>query len=122
MSAKIMIVDDSAVFRKQVDRMLSGAGFHVLHAANGVEGLDALSGEPGIGLVFCDMNMPLMGGIEFLRSLRNTAFSEVPVVILTTESQPDIVERAKLLGARAWLRKPCPVDVLLSLARTAIVR
>lgn len=122
MGSKIIIVDDSAVFRKQVDRALGGAGFHVLHAANGVEGLETLDREPDVGLVFCDMNMPLMGGIEFLRSLRNTASSDVPVVILTTESQPEIVERAKLLGARAWVRKPCAAEVLLNLANKALGR
>lgn len=116
MGSKIMIVDDSAVFRKQVDRTLVAAGFQVLHAANGQEGLDTLERDPSVALVLCDMNMPVMGGIEFLRGLRNTASSEVPVVILTTESQPEVVERAKLLGARAWLRKPCPAEVLLNLA------
>ena len=116
MSAIVMIVDDSQMVRKQVARTLVAAGFAVMEALDGVDALAQLATvKPGPALIVLDVNMPNMGGIEFLQSLRSReGFSSLPVVMLTTEGQPRLMQEAKALGAKGWIVKPFRPEMLVA--------
>ena len=105
----VLIVDDSSVMRKIVERALRQADLDldtVYEAGNGVEGLDLLSTKR-VHLVLSDINMPSMDGLEFLRQMRSRNLAEgVPVVMITTESSEEHVKQAIQAGAQGYLRKP----------------
>jgi two-component system chemotaxis response regulator CheY len=106
---KALIVDDSSVMRKIVERSLRQAGLDALvvhEAGSGVEGLEVLKTEQ-VDLILSDINMPSMNGLEFVRQIRaqNLAVG-VPVVMITTESSEEHVKEAILAGARGYIRKP----------------
>ena len=106
---RALIVDDSSVMRKIVERSLRQAGIdlaEVREAGNGAEGLGALS-ESGVDLILCDINMPVMDGLEFVRSLTTVENAKgVPVVMITTEGSESHVVQALSAGARGYIRKP----------------
>lgn len=104
-----LIVDDSSVMRKIVERALRQAGLDplVVHeAGNGAEGLDLLKAKQ-VDLILSDINMPSMDGLEFLRQLQAQKLAPgVPVVMITTESSEEHVKQAIQAGARGYIRKP----------------
>ena len=106
---RALIVDDSSVMRKIVERSLRQAGLDpmaVFEAGNGAEGLDQLKAQQ-VDLILSDINMPLMDGLEFLRQLRaQNLASGVPVVMITTESSEEHVKDAIQSGAQGYIRKP----------------
>jgi two-component system chemotaxis response regulator CheY len=108
-----LIVDDSSVMRKIVERALGQAGVplgKVLEASSGKEGLEML-GRERVQLILSDINMPEMDGLEFLRRLRAEKLAEgVPVVMITTESSEEHVRQAIAAGAQGYLRKPFTAD------------
>ena len=110
---RALIVDDSSVMRKIVERSLRQAGLEpltVVEAANGVEGLEILKGA-AVDLILSDINMPLMDGLEFVRQLRAQKLAAgVPVVMITTESSEEHVKQAIQAGARGYIRKPFTAD------------
>jgi two-component system, chemotaxis family, chemotaxis protein CheY len=115
MNAKIMVVDDSMMVRQQVGGTLKAAGFEVVEAHDGVDALKRLAGAPETALIVLDVNMPVMNGIEFLRCLRRDArVAGVPVVMLTTEGHPQLMQEAKALGAKGWIIKPFKADLLVA--------
>jgi two-component system, chemotaxis family, chemotaxis protein CheY len=105
----VLIVDDSSVMRKIVERALRQAGIDlvkVVEAANGNEGLTALTREQ-VDLIVSDVNMPNMDGLEFLRQIQRQSLAQgVPVVMITTESGEDHVREALTAGAQGYIRKP----------------
>jgi two-component system, chemotaxis family, chemotaxis protein CheY len=106
---RTLIVDDSSVMRKIVERALRQAGLDplVVHeAASGTEGLDMLrTGQ--VDLILSDINMPSMDGLEFLRQIRAQNLAPgVPVVMITTESSEEHVRQAIQAGAQGYIRKP----------------
>jgi two-component system chemotaxis response regulator CheY len=113
---KIMIIDDSLMVRQQVSRALIAAGLAVVDATDGADGLQKLAVNPDVALVVCDVNMPRMSGIEFLERVQKG----LPVVMLTTEGQPALIERAKSLGAKGWILKPFKPDLLVAAVRKLI--
>lgn len=106
---RTLIVDDSSVMRKIVERALRQAGLEltVVHeAGTGLEGLDVLKSKP-VDLILSDINMPAMDGLEFLRQIRSQNLAPgVPVVMITTESSEEHVKQAILAGAKGYIRKP----------------
>jgi two-component system chemotaxis response regulator CheY len=119
MSATVMIVDDSQMVRKKVAQTLIAAGFAVIEAQDGADALAQLSnGSPGPALIVLDVNMPNMGGIEFLQSLRGRGQLAIPpVVMLTTEGEPRLMQEAKALGAKGWIVKPFRPEMLVAAVR-----
>lgn len=111
---KVLIVDDSETIRQQVASALEGAGFRVLEAADGVEGLEC-AGVNDLCMVILDVNMPRLNGLEMLERLKtDPRHAKVPVLMLTTEVQQSMIERAKKAGARGWMIKPVKMDQLVS--------
>jgi two-component system chemotaxis response regulator CheY len=111
---KVLVVDDSESARQQVGLVLTRAGYSVVEAVDGMEGLAALQ-EGGITIVLTDVNMPRMNGLEMLESLRrDPAHATTPVVMLTLERHPALIDRAKQAGAQGWIVKPFNAENLLS--------
>ena len=106
---RALIVDDSSVMRKIVERALRQAGLDALvvhEAGTGAEGLEVLKTKP-VDLILSDINMPTMDGLEFLRQIRAQNLAEgVPVVMITTESSEEHVKQAIQAGAQGYIRKP----------------
>jgi two-component system chemotaxis response regulator CheY len=112
---KILVVDDSALVRRQVASALADAGFAVVEAIDGEDARCKLHEAPDTRLVVCDVTMPRMNGIELLERIRaEPRFAKLPVIMLTTEGRPELIHRAKALGAKGWLVKPFKSDILIS--------
>lgn len=110
---RALIVDDSSVMRKIVERALRQAGLElelVLEASTGNEGLDLLQKQK-VELILSDINMPSMDGLEFLRQLRSRKLApKTPVVMITTEGSEEQVKQAIQAGAQGYIRKPFTVE------------
>lgn len=107
MGKKILIVDDSRTIRQQVGFTLTKEGFEVVEAEDGQDGLNKLQANADISMIVSDVNMPNMGGLEMVEAIRQIEqFKFLPIIMLTTESSGDKVERAKKAGASGWLVKP----------------
>src|SRR5271154_5171004 len=106
---QVLIVDDSSVMRKIVERSLRQAGIEiakVFEAGNGAEALAVLS-ETKVDIILCDINMPVMDGLEFVKQLAGVENAKgVPVVMITTEGSEGHVVKALSAGARGYIRKP----------------
>jgi two-component system chemotaxis response regulator CheY len=112
--AKILAVDDSASMRSMVAFTLRGAGHDVEEADNGQAAVDVARGQR-FDLVLADVNMPVMDGIAMVRELRAMdAYRGVPILMLTTESNPEKKMEGKAAGATGWLVKPFDPEQLLA--------
>jgi two-component system chemotaxis response regulator CheY len=104
-----LIVDDSSVMRKIVERSLRQAGLDlskVFEAGNGAEALTVLQGDK-VDIILCDINMPVMDGLEFVKQLSGVENAKgTPVVMITTEGSEAHVVQALSAGARGYIRKP----------------
>lgn len=121
----VLIVDDSSVMRKIVERALRQAGLNltqVVEAGTGREGLAALSRDR-VDLIVSDINMPAMDGLEFLRQIQAQRLAPgVPVVMITTESGEQHVHEALLAGAQGYIRKPFTPDQVRDRVLPLLVR
>jgi len=106
---RTLIVDDSSVMRKIVERALRQAGLDamvVFEAGSGTDGLEVLRSKQ-VDLILSDINMPSMDGLEFVRQIKAQNLAPgVPVVMITTESSEEHVKQAIEAGARGYIRKP----------------
>jgi two-component system chemotaxis response regulator CheY len=111
-----MIIDDSQAIRQSLGYVLKAGGYTVAEAPDGVEGLKKVE-EGGIDLIICDVNMPNMDGITFVKTLKFDTkydkFKFIPVIMLTTESGEDKKQQGKEAGVRAWMTKPFPPESIL---------
>lgn len=113
MGRTIMIVDDSPSIRQVVNIALTKAGYEVIEAEDGQDALNKLENTK-VNLIICDVNMPNMDGLTFLKSLKqlqNHKFT--PVIMLTTESQQSLKMEGKMAGAKAWMVKPFKPEQML---------
>jgi two-component system chemotaxis response regulator CheY len=102
----VLVVDDSVTMRQMVAFTLGKAGFSVVEAGNGEEGLRRLENKE-VDLIITDLNMPVMDGIEFIRRVRGRGGSRyTPVLMLTTESHESKKMQGKAAGATGWIVKP----------------
>ena len=102
----ILTVDDSATIRDLLLSELSGLGYRVTQAEDGINGLEMLALETP-DVIITDITMPRMDGIGFIQNVRSDErYKATPILVLTTESDPDIKDRAKRAGATGWIVKP----------------
>jgi two-component system chemotaxis response regulator CheY len=115
---RALIIDDSAVMRKVIERALRQSGLEiseVVQASNGEEALEVLRADAlnsaKMGLIISDINMPVMDGLQFLEARRDQKLAEgVPVVMITTEGSEPFVLRAIAAGAQGYICKPFTAD------------
>ncbi len=120
MTKVILCVDDSASIRQMVKLTLSGAGYQVVQAGDGAEGL-AKARETTVNLVVTDLNMPVMNGLGLIRELRKlAAYRGVPIIFLTTESDASLKQEAKAAGATGWITKPFQQEQLVGVVRKVL--
>lgn len=121
MAKTIMVVDDSASLRQVVNIALKGAGYDVVEAADGQIALNKLESQR-VNLIVCDVNMPNMDGITFVRELKQKASHKfTPVIMLTTESQEEKKREGQAAGAKAWVVKPFKPEVLLGAVQKLVL-
>jgi two-component system chemotaxis response regulator CheY len=114
MSKRILTIDDSKTIRDMLMLTLADAGFDVLQAVDGQDGLDVLDREQ-VDVVITDINMPKMDGYEVIRHMRsNSAHKSTPILVLTTESETDKKNLARAAGATGWMVKPFDPDRLIA--------
>lgn len=114
MARKIMIVDDSTMVRQMVSFTIQEAGFEVVEAEHGQDALKKL-GSHTVNLIVTDLNMPVMDGITFIGHARALAATRyVPILMLTTESQPEMKQKGREAGATGWIVKPFDPPKLLA--------
>jgi two-component system, chemotaxis family, chemotaxis protein CheY len=120
---KIIVIDDSETVREQVSIVLTEAGYEIIEAEDGLQGANVIRENPGAALAICDVNMPKLGGLDMLQLLGKGdaggvsgggAAANVPVLMLTTEGRPDLIERARSFGAKGWMVKPFKPTMLLA--------
>jgi two-component system, chemotaxis family, chemotaxis protein CheY len=113
MPKMILTVDDSISMRQAVSFALRAAGYDVMEAEDGTEAVAKLS--TSIHMVITDLNMPKMDGIELIKHIRTRSLHKhIPILMLTTESQPAKKEAAKAAGATCWMVKPFRPEQLLA--------
>ncbi|ALT78256.1 MULTISPECIES: response regulator [unclassified Roseateles] len=106
MSKTILVIDDSGSFRTVVKLALQKAGYTVIEAVDGQDAVGKLTGAK-INLIVCDVNMPNMDGLTFLRHVKTLpTYKFTPVIMLTTESQESKKAEGREAGAKAWITKP----------------
>lgn len=118
--SNILIVDDSLTMRQMVNFTLSSAGHAVTEAGDTEEAIAAARGKR-FDLVISDVNMPGRSGIELVAELRTLAeYKFVPIILLTTESQPEMKSKGRAAGATGWIVKPFDPEALLGVLRKVL--
>jgi two-component system chemotaxis response regulator CheY len=110
-----LVIDDSRAVRMIVGNILREQGYEVHEAAHGEDGLQRLEENPEITLVLVDWNMPVMDGLEFIERVRSVpAWNPVRLVMVTTETESEQVQRAMNAGANEYVMKPFTAEVLIA--------
>ena len=106
MSKAVLTVDDSRTMRNMLMMALADAGFRVVQAEDGIHGLEVLQHElPDV--IITDINMPRLDGFGFIEAVRRIdRFRATPILVLTTESAPELKAKARKAGATGWIVKP----------------
>lgn len=116
MASKVMVVDDSKTARREVSRTIHNHGIITVEAENGKHALEVLQKKKDIKLIFCDVNMPEMNGLEFVEAMKALPeYKDIPVVMLTSEATRDVMDKAAELGVAGWIIKPAERDTVKSL-------
>lgn len=120
MTKTILTVDDSRTMRDMLQLALADAGYRVIQAVDGIDGLETLSAE-GADVVITDINMPRLDGFGFIEGVRaDPRHRATPVLVLTTESDAAKKQRAREAGATGWIVKPFdPVKLIEAVRRVA---
>ncbi len=120
MSMTVLTVDDSRTMREMLRLALIDQGFRVVQAEDGVHGLEVLAQEKP-DVIVTDINMPRMDGFGFIEEVRSDpTYRGVPILVLTTESDAEKKNRARMAGATGWIVKPFhPVKLVDAIRRVA---
>jgi two-component system chemotaxis response regulator CheY len=114
MATHVMIVDDSAGVRTLWRMALERAGYEVVEASDGEVAIEFLDGRT-LGAIVCDLAMPRIDGMSFLRYLRqHPRYKFTPLVVVTTETRAHVRDAARAAGAQAFVNKPCRPSQLVS--------
>ena len=116
---RILTVDDSRTMQSMLRKALEGAGYDVIQGGDGVEGLEVLQGAtPKPNAIITDINMPRMDGFGLIEAVRAIEqYKHLPIIVLTTESDPEKKARARAAGATGWIVKPFSTDSLVAAIR-----
>src|SRR3569623_1520674 len=113
---RVLTVDDSRTILAMLHHTLANAGFEVLQAEDGQQGLEIL-GRETVDLVITDINMPVMDGIQFIREVRGSGRHSLPILVLTTETSVDKRDQARAAGGTGWIVKPFDPEKLISIVQ-----
>lgn len=117
---KILIVDDSRTVRESLKFFLTEAGYEVLEGSDGQDALNVIEGQT-CDLVITDVNMPNMDGLTLISELKKIKeFKFTPILVLTTESQQNIMDKGKELGATGWIVKPFDNDKVMGVIKKVL--
>ena len=120
MAKTILAVDDSSSLRQMVAFSLKAAGYHVVEAVDGQDGLDKAKLQ-AVDLVLTDQNMPKMDGLALIKSLRTLpGYATTPILMLTTESSDEMKSKGRAAGANGWLVKPFDPQRLIEVVKKVI--
>lgn len=120
MAKTILTVDDSGSLRQMVAFSLKAAGYDVVQAVDGQDGLNKAK-EKTVDLVLTDQNMPVMDGLTLISNLRTLAsYQKIPILMLTTESSDEMKAKGKAAGANGWLVKPFDPKRLIEVVQKVI--
>jgi two-component system chemotaxis response regulator CheY len=116
---KVLVIDDSKLIHKMFTVLLPKS--ELVHAMDGREALQRLAEHPDVQLIFLDINMPNMNGLEFLGQVKaDAALSHIPVIIVSTEGKEQDTIRGLQAGAAAYVKKPFRNDTILDLVRRVL--
>ncbi len=119
--ATILVIDDSSSVRTLARAALERAGYDVVDACDGSDAMERLDGR-AFGVIVCDLSMPRMDGLNFLRYLRNhPRYKFTPLAMLSTETRPDIRSDVRTAGAQAFITKPCTPAALVDTVKRLCV-
>jgi two-component system chemotaxis response regulator CheY len=122
MAKTILIVDDSVGIRQIVSFTVKSAGYDVIEGVDGVDALTKLNGQK-VHLIICDLNMPNMDGISFVKEVKKMDdYKFVPIIMLTTESQISRKLEGHAAGAKAWVVKPFLPEQMLNAVSKLIMQ
>ena len=122
MTKKVLVVDDSPTVRQQLGLAVKQAGYEVVEATDGADGVSKIGSDTSIGMVFLDVNMPRMNGLEMLETVKaGGKNADLPVIMLTSEGQQSLIERAKKAGAMGWVIKPFKAGLLVAAVKKLLV-
>ena len=117
---RVLTVDDSRTILAMLRHTLSNAGFEVLQAEDGQQGLNVLASET-VDVVITDINMPVMDGIEFIKKVRSSGeHNSLPILILTTETSQDKRDQGRAAGGTGWIVKPFDLEKLISVIHRVV--
>ena len=120
MAKTILTVDDSLSIRQMVTFTLKSAGYNVIEATDGMDGLEKAKAK-AVDLILTDQNMPRMDGLTLIKSLRALPqYKSVPILMLTTESSEAMKAQGRAAGATGWLVKPFDPQKLIEVVRKVI--
>ncbi|PCI61088.1 MAG: response regulator [Methylophilaceae bacterium] len=120
MAKTILAVDDSGSLRQMVAFSLKAAGYDVVSAVDGQDGLNKAK-DKTVDLVLTDQNMPVMDGLTLIKNLRELAsYQKVPILMLTTESSDEMKAKGKAAGANGWLVKPFDPKRLIEVVQKVV--
>lgn len=106
----VLVIEHSTIQRRMLRIALAAHGISIKEADNGLNGLRMLNSK--IQLVLCDLNTPIIDGIEFLNRKSKTEFNDIPVIMISTQQPQELKELCYELGAKGWLTKPFSIDDL----------
>jgi len=120
MTKTVLTVDDSPSIRRMIAMTLQEAGYSVIEAVDGQDGLNKALAHP-VDAIITDQNMPNLDGLGFIRALRQHPQGKgVPVVVLSTDSEEGLKQQAREAGALGWMVKPFTQDKLLAVIKKVL--
>jgi len=120
MAKTIMVVDDALSVRGLMSMSLENAGYQVIEANDGKDALNKISNQD-VHLIFVDVYMPNMDGIELIKNLKaNPRYRLIPIVVLSKEASPERKQEGQAVGAKAWIVKPFKPKTILDVVKKII--
>ena len=115
---RILIIEDSENARKQYNELFEPEGYELLEAENGFEALGVIQYyKEKIDLIICDVNMPKLDGLSVCELIRKDKIKTAPIIMVTTELDPEMKKRGIDAGVRVWFHKPVDEDKLLNVVQ-----